>query len=303
MLLSILVINIIHIIAKKIVSVDYNEYDLGRPRIALTFDFKDRLVPAFIYFNTFISYTVLDTDHVRDLSFKDREKKVLGIQWTYECFLFNIGITLNSDYLSNFNIYVAQVLINFFGLKGIGLGYKIEDESFSLVHQLYKNNKIDHLSFAFEDRERNGTVHFGGIPNDAHLKMPYKGYINIDESLPTWGGHFESISYNGNKMKINVPFIINSAVFDMFYSEELYNILLDNVFKDLIKKNLCKAHHEIIYYLECTDDISLNSNIIEFTFSNMTLSLPIKDLFYGINTPKRYSLFEGKPSKTLTLLV
>ena len=133
--------------------------------------------------------------------------------------------------------------------------------------------------------------------------MPYKGYINIDESLPTWGGYFESISYNGNKMKINVPFIINSAVFDMFYSEELYNILLDNVFKDLIKKNLCKAHHEIIYYLECTDDISLNSNIIEFTFSNMTLSLPIKDLFYGINTPKRYSLFEGKPSKTLTLLV
>ena len=76
------------------------------------------------------------------------------------------------------------MLINFFGLKGIGLGYKIGDESFSLVHQLYKNNKIDHLSFALEDKERNGTIHFGGIPNDAHLKMPYKGYINIDEDLP-----------------------------------------------------------------------------------------------------------------------
>ena len=76
------------------------------------------------------------------------------------------------------------MLINFFGLKGIGLGHKIGDESFSLVHQLYKNNKIDHLSFALEDKERNGTIHFGGIPNDAHLKMPYKGYINIDEDLP-----------------------------------------------------------------------------------------------------------------------
>ena len=108
------------------------------------------------------------------------------------------------------------MLINFFGLKGIGLGYKIGDESFSLVHQLYKNNKIAHLSFALEDKERNGTIHFGGIPNDAHLKMPYKGYINIDEDLPTWGGHFESISYKGNTITINIPFIINSAVLICF---------------------------------------------------------------------------------------
>ena len=216
MLLSILVINIIHIITKKIVSVDYTEYDLSRPRIAVTFIFKDKLVPSYIYFNTYLSYTVLDTDHVRDLSFKDREKKLLGIEWQYECFLFNVGITINSDYLSELNVYIAQVLINFFGLKGIGLGYKIGDESFSLVHQLYKNNKIDHLSFALEDKERNGTIHFGGIPNDAHLKMPYKGYINIDEDLPTWGGHFESISYKGNTITINIPFIINSAVLICF---------------------------------------------------------------------------------------
>ena len=74
MLLSILVINIIHIITKKIVSVDYTEYDRGRPRIAVAFIFKDKLVPSYIYFNTYLSYTVLDTDHVRDLSFKDREK-------------------------------------------------------------------------------------------------------------------------------------------------------------------------------------------------------------------------------------
>ena len=49
MLLSILVINIIHIITKKIVSVDYTEYDLGRPRIAVTFIFKDKLVLSYIF--------------------------------------------------------------------------------------------------------------------------------------------------------------------------------------------------------------------------------------------------------------
>ena len=52
----------------------------------------------------------------------------------------------------------------------------------------------------------------------------------------------------------------------MFYSNELFNILIDNVFKDLFKRKLCKVHYEIIDYLECTDDISLNSNIIAFTF-------------------------------------
>ena len=76
MLLSILVINKIHIITKKIVSVDYTEYDLGRPRIAVTFIFKDKLVPSYIYFNTYLSYTVLDTDHVRDLSFQ-RQRKII----------------------------------------------------------------------------------------------------------------------------------------------------------------------------------------------------------------------------------
>ena len=89
----------------------------------------------------------------------------------------------------------------------------------------------------------------------------------------------------------------------MFYSHELFNILIDNVFKDLLKRKLCKVHYEIIDYLECTDDISLNSNIIAFTFSNMYLNLPIKELFYGITIRKNILFFVGKPSETLTLQV
>ena len=69
--------------------------------------------------------------------------------------------------------------------KGLALGYHIE-EKFSIVHQLYKNKQIDHLKFALHNISPSleGSFFIGGIPNEEHLTLPYKGVVKVDESLP-----------------------------------------------------------------------------------------------------------------------
>ena len=72
--------------------------------------------------------------------------------------------------------------------QGLALGYHIKDKSFSIVHQLYQKNIIDHLQFAFKNlREKSDQFYIGGVPNNVYLSFPYKAIIKIDETLPTWG--------------------------------------------------------------------------------------------------------------------
>ena len=81
-------------------------------------------------------------------------------------------------------------------------GYHIIDESYS-IEKLY----------------------LGGIPNNTHLTFPYKGILKINETLPTWGFHLNSIIFNNSEYIINQPCIIHSVLTNTFISDDILAVI------------------------------------------------------------------------------
>ena len=280
---------------KKIVSMNYTDILTGRPCAHFVFD--TRCIDFDLYFNTYLPYTILDKKIASSVGIVGLPMKIIHLESTFDVYGYNTNIILNSDIDISYSLYVTRFGIPFYADKGIGLGNKIEDESFSLVHQLYKNKKIGHLSFALEENANaNGSIHFGGIPNEEHLKLPYKGYIKIDEELPTWGGFFNSIVYKGIEYSVNQSFIINNALADMLYSNDLYDKIKNDILHDLLSEYKCSSNYgTALEYLTCDKNISNNTEIITFIFDNTKIHFYIKDLFDTEYNTRTFSTFCSNP--------
>lgn len=280
---------------KKIVSMNYT--DLMSGRHCAHFIFDTRCIEFDLYFNTYLPYTILDKKITTDIGIVGLPLRMMHLESTFDVYGYNTNIVLNNNIDINYSLYVTRLGIPFYADKGIGLGYKIEDESFSIVHQLYKNNKIAHLSFALEENtNNNGSIHFGGIPNDNHLILPYKGEIKIDEDLPTWGGRFNSIVFRGIEYSVNQSFIINNALADFLYSNELYDMLRNDILHDLLNENKCSANTgTALEYLTCDIDINNNTEIIEFIIDKTHIHFHIKDLFDTQYNTRTFSSFCSNP--------
>ena len=98
-------------------------------------------------------------------------------------------------------------------------GYHIIDESYSIVYNLYKTKVID----AFDQVKE--KLYLGGIPNNTHLTFPYKGILKINETLPTWGFHLNSIIFNNSEYIINQPYIIHSVLTNTFISHDILAVI------------------------------------------------------------------------------
>ena len=278
---------------KKIISMNYTDMLTGRHCAHFVFD--TRCIDFDLYFNTYLPYTILDKKIASSIRIVGFPIKIIHLESTFDIYAYNTNIILNSKIDINYSLYVTRFGIPFFADKGIGLGNKIEDESFSLVHQLYKNKKIEQLSFAFEENA-NGSIHFGGIPNEEHLNLPYKGYIKIDKELPTWGGSFDSIVYKGIEYSVNQSFIINNALADLLYSNDLYNKIKEEILNDLLSEYKCSSNYGTpLEYLTCDKNISNNKEIITFIFDNTKIHFYIKDLFDTEYNTRTFSTFCSNP--------
>ena len=102
-------------------------------------------------------------------------------------------------------------------------GYHIIDESYSIVYNLYKTKVIDEYRFAFDQVKE--KLYLGGIPNNTHLTFPYKGILKINETLPTWGFHLNSIIFNNSEYIINQPCIIHSVLTNTFISDDILAVI------------------------------------------------------------------------------
>lgn len=179
---------------------------------------------------------------------------------------------------------------------GIGLGYHCKNTSFSLVHQLKKNNHINKLQYIFEPHSKNGFLHFGGIPNITQLaSMKYKGSIAINETLPTWGFTLSNMFSNNKPPNINTSCIIHSGFYDMIYSDDIFQIML-KIYKEEINNQICKIKKNSGNgdYLNCNslDDIK---GSISFIINNNSTIIEInkKDLINREND----SYFRNNPYK------
>ena len=118
------------------------------------------------FFNTYLPYSVIQ-------HFPEEQRPITSFLMENNTKIkHRSDISIKGFRISNFSLY----FMNPFQEEqdfGISLYPSYEDESFSFLHRLYRDKYIEHLSFAFEEKDYKGYIHFGGIPNTRQILIPF----------------------------------------------------------------------------------------------------------------------------------
>lgn len=219
----------------------------------------------------------------------------------YNVIHYLTDIKINQTVLRNFSIYVSKTSL-WTRDTGIALGYHFNDTSFSIVHSLYNNKKIDKLQFTFEKIGKHDSLYLGGLPENKNINFTYKGVIKINEKLPTWGFNLKMIKYNGSEYIMNLPTVIHSAMENMIVSDDVFDFFYSNVLKDKMVNNDCDTRTNGLYeqkYFRCHLDEEMLNTKINFVFDNLQIEFHIRDLFnasysnFYSNSERPFHKFNG----------
>ena len=259
----------------KIISIKINGYDRYRPKISFSLPIERRDVD--LYLNTFLPFSIFKFPYSSMKANRIISKETLHLDENYPSMLYYTDIMINEETTcTNFSLYnVKPSTTMYYKDKGLALGYHIKDESFSIVHQLYHKNIIEHLKFAFKNlKGKSDRFYIGGVPNNEHLNLPYKATIKVYETLPTWGFTIDKLIFNGTEYDIGIPAIISSASDSLWISDDLYKLFKDVILKEAIEERDCRLlYMEENEYIKCYQTVigatySLIINEHNFTFSS-----------------------------------
>ena len=142
----------------------------------------------------------------------------------------------------------------------------------------------------FDNEHKKGSISFGGIPSNAHLKYRMKSYCNAIDEYTSWGCNLTSIKFGDFSQSVNYYAAFNSGFHTMIYSTKIFDFFANHILQSEIKKGICKIFEDKSDYNKnfiCNQDIMNNNRYIEFGFGNMILKMKISDFFKGSNG--RYS--------------
>ena len=179
----------------------------------------------------------------------------------------------------------------------IGLAFHFNNENYSLMHQLKKNNRINELSFTFEryDRDKvNNELYIGGYPKEKIINQ-HKASLNVNDKFNSWGVNLYEINIEDHQRVIssydNSHFAIINTNDDMIYvTKDVFSYIKRNVFSRYINENICE-------YIEEDNSLYINCLLTElYDFPNITIvidgvhfTLPKRKLFVPINSEDPYS--------------
>ena len=288
------ILNIININAEKIVTYNFKTRQF---RPALFTNFTNDNNTGLLLLNTFNPYTILDKDSYKVLntSFILNETTI-SLKTTFDAFEYHNNIEINETKVNNYIFYIAKVSL-WYPDQGIGLGYRYDNESYSLVHLLYNAKKIvlKQFAFTFTNNSESGSVFFGGVPKNVHIGLPYQGYCKVNDNYNKWGCNITNLKYNNKDIEYTGNPIFHSLFYGVFYSEKLFDILIDNIFTRAINQTECTLDFtaEGSKTLYCKEIKEFNDTF-EIDFGNLTMKFPISHLFEKRNESYR-SIFFSNP--------
>ena len=220
---------------------------------------------------------------------------------TYDIYKYIMDIKFEDDaILNNLSVFILRDL-SWIRERVLSLGYHIIEESYSIVYNLYKTKAIDEYRFAFDQIKE--KLYLGRIPNNTHLTLPYKGKLKINEALPTWGFHLNSIIFNKSEYIINQPCIIHSALTNVFISDDILSVI-KTILADIISNgcSMTSSNYEGKEFKQdimiCNQNLDVLKNDIEFIFDNVKLKLKLSYLFMDSNNLLNQPFSSnGRPNK------
>ena len=275
----ILLINLLIIKSSKTISLKYKEIRSMRPVLEL--EFSNASSPLDTYLNTFLPFSLFDNDLYSRIKVDKESEHTCPIKKFSSAFKHQETLLINNTTLFNFTFYLYKYTISLFAEQGIGLGYNAKDQSLSFVHQMYNNKLIDALSFSIERKE----IVFG---KTEYNQYKYKGSINIDENIVTWGMKLDSIEYNGKRYDIGIDAIIHSGEYEMIYSNEIFDFMSNIVLKEEINKGICTKSERLKNYMLNCDNYTNFDKSISLVLGETTITFELKNLFDIDNALKIY---------------
>lgn len=271
---------IFHLINSKII-VQHYTYTLERPAITLDFNRENTNIVALI--NTFHPFSL-----IRRKAFTSTvDDGFLGSKTFYfdsemPVTEYRTDVTFEDYLLPGYHVYLYN-MFSWYPDQGIGLGYKFEDDRYSLVHLLYNNKLIEHKMYAlfFNDDKKEGTISFGGIPNNEHLQYTFHGYCNAVEEYTSWGCNMTSIAFDNKSQRFSYYAALSNGLYGI-YSKKLFDFFVNNIIQNEIKADICSIHEdetEYRKYVKCNKEIEKINKNVTITFGNMILKLKLIDLF------------------------
>lgn len=133
------------------------------------------------------------------------------------------------------------------------------NDSYSIIHQLKKKNKIKDLIFSFQpESDLGGRMYVGGIPRGI-IENKYKMECNVIGEQ--WGCHFNMI-YLSNKenetlfsYKDNSIALFDTALEGIRVPRKYFSYLSQVIFKEQIAQGHCYIKEEEIKYIVCHESV------------------------------------------------
>ena len=199
-----------------------------------------------------------------------------------------VSLIKEDIHIGNFSTMIKSYIITNESLfeqcdNSLPFAHKFDDESYSIVHQLYNNKIISHLAFALGKYQRyEGNFYFGKFPFD-EVKSLYQSKCNVDSSDVNWSCSLQ-YAYFGNEQSeiyVNEEYAkFTSEHFNILASYRFLQFMKKTVFKDYMEKGKCMyTSSDRYHFYSCDCDVLDKLEDIHFVFNNIVHTFKMKDLF------------------------
>lgn len=193
---------------------------------------------------------------------------------------------LSNEIIKKFSfLYVDSYLFDFFS-SGYGVTFKFNDESFSFIHQLYNNKKIDSRQFTIIPKEEKnitiGSIHFGTPPQKKdNTFYKFNGKCKVNNKYPYWGCYLMSVKTGGFSIPINKYSVFNTCDMNMILSKEFFKFIEIKLLNKNILNHTCFVNEnaEGVFFLKCITRNTLLVKDIFFEFEGFIFKLKLGLLF------------------------
>ena len=218
---------------------------------------------------------------------KKVEVKVKGM--TYKAFEYTNTLwfsDINNYVLPEYHIYVINLEDNVEDkakqsvANGIGLGYYITDEKFSIVHCLYNDGKIKQRKFAigeYNNKEEYGLLYFGGIPSSVTDKKEYKAKCKVPKGSLNWSCKLDKVIISNNTYDAKGD--------QMLFETSFENMIVPEKFLDFINETVLPYRKNCYYiknkvsFIRCNIDELDALPLYHFVFDEIDFTIPMGRLF------------------------
>ena len=194
----------------------------------------------------------------------------------------SIGIFGEKNPVINLTFYILSSK-DIKGMQSIGLAYKFDDETFSLIHQLKKANYITQHKFALSSANDSvQSLYFGGIPQSEISNLYYAKCL-VHSNSSNWGCKLDYIIINNKKVnlqKTDYLFTFNEDNVRLLAPKKFIDVLFHELFEERISKGICRYTSSTPQNIKCDCKAIKEIGNVTFVIEHTKFVFSEKDLFY-----------------------